>query len=146
MVAPPFLEAAGHSSSGEAIKFLSYVLGFINESEQARKGRLGGSCLCPPCLEPGLTSHPDSPVLWGPQRPSVAGALSLGFTERTRVQSSLLDPGTGLPATSAQGGSIMFSGTKAPLASPAAPLCPSPMLHGHWAWLPLTWLLPLTRL
>lgn len=40
----------------------------------------------------------------------------------------------------------MFSGTKVPLASPAAPSCTSPMLHGHWAWLSLRWLLPLTRL
>lgn len=59
MVAPPFLEAAAHSSSGEAIKFLSYVLGFINESEQARKDRLGAAFV-PPAWGSGLTSHPGS--------------------------------------------------------------------------------------
>lgn len=114
---------------------------------QSRQGRTGWELplsLLPGA--PGLTSYPGSPAPQGPQRPSVAGTLSLDFTERTRVQSSLLDPGTGLPATSAQGGSIVFSGTKAPPASPATPSCPSPMLHGHWAWLPLRWLPPLTQL
>lgn len=57
MVAPPFLEAAGHSSTGEAIKFLSYVLEFLGESEQARKNRLGAATV-PPAWSPG----PDIPA------------------------------------------------------------------------------------